>query len=231
MGEVQAGGTAEFDAGGEFDRQVARLLEAGYPAVAGVPEEEFAARVAPLRKVVVDRTAELSAPEPENGRVPFLLVISRALVPVEEAVARTTLAGKSKPGIVDRHYKPGELERFTTLEELRPPGEPAAHLLFGVERGEEFCGAVPADAMAEIAGRGRTTLTMEEGLALVTQYPAAFAKNKCFSLGATRAGDRRVPALWISQDAPKLGWCWEGNPHTWLGMASANGGRGARVGL
>lgn len=100
-----------------------------------------------------------------------------------------------------------------------------------MERGEEFCGAVPADAMAEIAGRGRTTLTMEEGLALVTQYPAALAKNKCFSLGATRGGDRRVPALWISQDAPKLGWCWEGNPHTWLGMASANGGRGARVGL
>ncbi|MGA5430625.1 DUF5701 family protein [Streptomyces koyangensis] len=210
---------------------MARLLEAGYPAVAGVPEEEFAARVAPLREVVMDRAAELSAPEPENGRVPFLLVISRALVPVEEAVARTTLAGKSKPGIVDRHYKPGELERFTTLEELRPAGEPAAHLLFGVERGEEFCGAVPADAMAEIAGRGRTTLTMEEGLALVTQYPAALAKNKCFSLGATRCGDRRVPALWISQGAPKLGWCWEGNPHTWLGMASAGGGAGARVGL
>jgi hypothetical protein len=34
------------------------------------------------------------------------------------------------------------------------------------------------------------------------------------------AGDRRVPALWISGGAPKLGWCWAGNPHTWLGSAS-----------
>ena len=79
------------------------------------------------------------------------------------------------------------------------------------------------DAMATIAERGRTLLTIEEGIAFVTQYPAALAKNKCFSLGGSRSGDRRVPAIWISQDAPKLGWCWAGNPHTWLGMASAAG--------
>jgi hypothetical protein len=30
-----------------------------------------------------------------------------------------------------------------------------------------------------------------------------------------------VPAFWISERAPKLGWCWDGNPHTWLGVASA----------
>nr|WP_157857446.1 DUF5701 family protein [Streptomyces yerevanensis] len=44
-----------------------------------------------------------------------------------------------------------------------------------------------------------------------------------------RSGDRRVPAIWISQKTPKLGWCWEGNPHTWLGMASA-GDRRATTG-
>ncbi|HYN94662.1 MAG TPA: DUF5701 family protein [Pilimelia sp.] len=31
--------------------------------------------------------------------------------------------------------------------------------------------------------------------------------------------------MWISGRAPKLGWCWEGNPHTWLGVAST----GARI--
>ena len=40
-------------------------------------------------------------------------------------------------------------------------------------------------------------------------------------LAGSRCGDRRVPALWISEGAPKLGWCWAGNPHTWLGTASA----------
>lgn len=43
--------------------------------------------------------------------------------------------------------------------------------------------------------------------------------------------DSRVPALWISngtgrdgrdnRDAPKVGWCWANNRHTWLGFASA----------
>ncbi|CAM5297405.1 putative protein OS=Streptomyces tendae OX=1932 GN=GUR47_27180 PE=4 SV=1 [Streptomyces tendae] len=75
--------------------------------------------------------------------------------------------------------------------------------------------------MATVAGRGRTPLTIEEGVAVLTQVPEVLVKNKCFSLGGSRCGDRRVPALWISKRAPKLGWCWEGNPHTWLGMASA----------
>ena len=45
--------------------------------------------------------------------------------------------------------------------------------------------------------------------------------------------DTRTPALWISggtgrdgkerKGAPKVGWCWAGNRHTWLGFASATG--------
>ena len=55
--------------------------------------------------------------------------------------------------------------------------------------------------------------------------PEVLEKNKCFMLAGSRARarDRRVPALWISERAPKLGWCWDGNPHTWLGTASAGG--------
>jgi hypothetical protein len=32
--------------------------------------------------------------------------------------------------------------------------------------------------------------------------------------------DQCVPTLWISEKRPKLGWCWDRNPHTWLGSAS-----------
>jgi hypothetical protein len=45
--------------------------------------------------------------------------------------------------------------------------------------------------------------------------------------------DARIPAIWISngtgrdgahkRNAPKVGWCWAGNRHTWLGFASAAG--------
>lgn len=80
---------------------------------------------------------------------------------------------------------------------------------------------MPKHAMDAVAARTRTLLTIEEGAALITHFPQVLVKNKCFSVGGSRCGDRRVAAIWISQNAPKLGWCREGNPHTWLGMASA----------
>ncbi|GAA2598705.1 DUF5701 family protein [Actinomadura fulvescens] len=209
----------QFDAGTEFDRQVRTLIEKGFGELAGLSADAYADLLAPLRATVTDRAAGMEAPT--EGRVPFVLVITRELAPIERAVPLLTLGGrKRKPGIIDRHYAEGDLVRFVPAKEVELP-DARAYVLFDVDRGEEFCGAIPNDAMATIAGRGRTPLTMEEGIALVTQYPAALAKNKCFSLGGSRCGDRRVPAIWISENAPKLGWCWAGNPHTWLGMASA----------
>ncbi|GHJ29556.1 hypothetical protein TPA0910_39890 [Streptomyces hygroscopicus subsp. sporocinereus] len=208
-----------FDPEAEFDRQVRTLTDLGYPALSGLGPERFAALVAPLRARAT--AAPVSPCEPgADGRVPFLLVVTRNVAPIEETMPRTTLHGGRLPGFVDRTFEPGALERFVATEETGLPAQDA-YLLLEVERGEEFCGAVPHDAMNVITGRGRTLLTIEEGIALITHFPQVLVKNKCFSLGGSRCGDRRVPALWISQKAPKLGWCWEGNPHTWLGMASA----------
>lgn len=72
-----------------------------------------------------------------------------------------------------------------------------------------------------ITGRGRTPLTIAEGIALVTQRPDTLRKNKCFSSLASQRPGQQVPAIWISAAAPKLGWCWDRNPHTWFGSASA----------
>ncbi|MER5214090.1 DUF5701 family protein [Streptomyces sp. NPDC002838] len=219
-----------FDPAAEFDRQVRNLADLGYPKASGLEPEQFAALLAPLRATAVastDARHDDHAHDPEAGRVPFVLVVTRDVVPIEETMPRTTLHGGKLPGFVDRSFEPGALERFVATEETALPDQ-RAYLLFGVERGEEFCGAVPREAMATIAGRERTLLTIEEGVALITHFPQVLVKNKCFSLGGSRSGDRRVPAIWISQKAPKLGWCWEGNPHTWLGMASAlrRGGQG-----
>jgi hypothetical protein len=84
----------------------------------------------------------------------------------------------------------------------------------------------PEDALPKIESKGRSPLTIEEGIAFVTQFPEAVAPNRGFSLAGSRAGDRRVMAFWISKKRPKLGWCWAGAPHTWLGTASC----GERVG-
>ncbi|WP_053636593.1 DUF5701 family protein [Streptomyces sp. XY152] len=208
--------------GAEFDRQVRNLVERDWPTAAGLTPDQFTALVAPLRDLAVDTADGTWAPD--TGRVPFLLVVTREVAPIEHTMARTTLRGRAEPGFVDRSFEPGALERFVAVEETGLP-DPRAYLLFDVERGEEFCGVVPKDALDTIAARGRTPLTIEEGVALITHFPEVLVKNKCFSLGGSRSGDRRVPAIWISRHAPKLGWCWEGNPHTWLGMASAGSRR------
>jgi hypothetical protein len=90
--------------------------------------------------------------------------------------------------------------------------------LVGVDLGDASRNVPPADA---VAGFGeRTPLTIEEGLALLAADSSVIAANRGFSLAGSSRGDRRCPALWISKGAPKLGWCYLGAPHTWLGTAS-----------
>lgn len=207
--------------------QTDRLVGLGYPALAGHDEDSFRALVAPLH----ERLGELGERPPAVGEVPFVpavgevpfvLVVTRDLVRPEETVPLLHLAGSAKPGRVDRNHAEGDLATYHPLEDLAVPAAPV-YLLTGVQRGEEFCGTRPEDALPVIRSRGRTPLTIDEGIALVTQVPEVLEKNRCFMLSGSRRHDRRVPALWISERAPKLGWCWDGNPHDWLGVASAAG--------
>jgi hypothetical protein len=202
----------------EFDRQVQTLLRIGYPAIAGMSAETFASRLQPLKRLLEGAPSELPN---EDGRVPFVIVVPREWVPLEEAMALTQL--KDKTGYID--FRPGGLETFEPLSDLEVP-EGHAYLVFDLDTGSDLRNLPPDVALAEIRSRRRTPLTLEEGLALLTHFPEKLKKNHCFSLAGSRSGDRRVPALWISQNRPRLGWCWAGNPHTWLGTASC-GGRGA----
>ncbi len=209
-----------------FQQQVDQLVTLDYPGLAGRSEAEFRELVEPLRDAADSIAGEASA-----SQVPFVLVVTSDVVVPEAAVPQLRLWGPrglgSKPGRVDRNHGEGDLAGYHPIEGCEPPGK--AYLLVDVERGEEFCNVRPEEASKVVRSRGRTQLTIDEGIALVTQVPQVLEKNKCFMLAGSRrsaiSGDRRVPAMWISEHAPKLGWCWDGNPHTWLGMASA----GARV--
>lgn len=194
-----------------FDCQVRILHEKGYPAIAGMSPEAFDERLAPLRRTLERLAAGLVAGE----GVPFVIVIPRTWVSLEEAMPLLELKGRA--GFID--FKPGGLETFKPLPELGVP-EDEPYLALGLEVGSEYRNATPDDALTAIRARERTPLTIEEGMALVTQFPERLKKNHCFSLAGSRSQDRRVPALWISQNRPKLGWCWAGNPHSWLGTAS-----------
>lgn len=217
----QSQAAERIDAGTEFDRQLQALLAKGYPALAGVSEQEFVRMVAPLR-VTATRRGDVAPAT--RARVPFVLVVSAAIVPAERSMPLTVLNGR--PGFVDRTA--ADIARFRPIAELDIPPGPA-YILFDIDRGAETLNVRPDDALVTISARGRTPLTVDDGIALITQFPDVLEKNNCFSLVGSRCGDRRVPALWISAKAAKLGWCWAGNPHTWLGSASCAARAGAPI--
>ncbi len=204
----------DLAADAEFDRQMQRLLDKGYPAIAGLAPDAFRDVVAPLHQVMLQRRAEFAAPT--RARVPFVLVITKRLVPATASMPLTELNGK--PGFVTDGFD--DVDRFTPIESVEIP-DGGAYVLFDVDRGAEYLNVRPSEALVSITAAGRTPLTVDEGIAFVTQFPESLEKNNCFSLLASRGSDQRVPALWISKAMPKLGWCWDKNPHTWLGSASA----------
>jgi len=204
----------------EFDHQVETLLQKGYPKLAGVSAAAFTKALQPLRaKVTKSAVAEIKLDE---GKLPFVIVIQSEWVSTEKALQRVERKGKR--GFLSMF--PVKPESFEPIEGVKIPRS-RAYLLLDVDRGKKTLNVAPDAALKMIKKTKRSPLTIDEGIAVLTHYPDFLKKNNCFSMLASRCGDRRVPALWLSAGRPKLGWCWAGNPHTWLGSASC----GKRVGL
>jgi hypothetical protein len=144
-----------------------------------------------------------------DDHVPFVLVLDPA--PSNVLVPAMRRGGRPGVSVIDDP----ELATYSTVD------RPGPYLLVDVDTGSEFCNRTPEHALSVVRERGRVPLTIAEGLALVTVRPDILRPNKCFSLMASRTTNQRVPAIWISERRPKLGWCWDRNPHTWLGAASA----------
>jgi len=172
-----------------------------------------------------------------RGGDEILLAFTRALraggVPVTQDRAHdfltaAALLGADDPGAVRVAGRstlcagPDDLARFVPIAGVDLPASPV-YLLTEVETGKEFQGVRPDDALPVILARGRSPLTLEEGLAVVTHHPGILRGQTCFEMLGSRCGDKRVTGLWVSAERPRLGWCWGGNPHTWLGMASCAG--------
>lgn len=204
-----------FDLNKEFNRQVEVLLTKGYPKLSNLSKEEFLKKVNTLKEKLQDR--DLKEPDYESGYLPFVIVIKSDLVDTKSAVEKIEREGKG--GVVKLF--PHEPEDFQNIPNLNIPEE-NIYLLIDVNRGKETINKAPAQAMVEITGQGRLPLNIDEGVAIVTHHPDFLMKNNCFSLlGSRNPSDKRVPAIWInSAKNVNLGWCWHGNPHTWLGSAS-----------
>ena len=197
----------------EFERQISNLIQKGYPSITGQSEEDFRKQLEPLRQKIVE--LEHAGVSVQKGEVPFVIVIKRDWIDAERAMQLVERKNKAGFSIMDSE----ELNRFTPIEGIELP-EGFAYLLVDIDTGQETLNVTPIQAMEIIKNENRSPLTIEEGVALITHFPEVVKKNNGFSLLASRCGDKRVTALWISEGRPKLGWCWAGNPHTWLGSAS-----------
>jgi hypothetical protein len=193
--------------------QLQRLLELGVADLAGISIRELTGHVASL----ADEPAAVLALHPR-------LVPARLLAPL--------LRRQDQEGFVVEDLT--DLEEFVPVTGMTVPDQPV-YLLHGLERGDELRNASPDEALPAILARGRTPLTIGEGLSWLLQQPDRLEPNHCFmTIGSRRPVGRRLdartPAIWISggtgrdgkvnRGAPKVGWCWAGNRHTWLGFAS-----------
>ena len=199
----------------EFDRQVDCLVTTGLPELRDLSESCFRAWLEPLR--------DLLPPTVEDAeRIPFVVVIpDLPVVPVLDSVHGTGGAGFTT-------MEPDDLARFRPLPELGVPAAP--YLLHDVDPGPDTLNLPPAEVLPRLTRAGRSPLTIAEGLAVLVSDHGVLRSRNCFSLLGSRAGDKRVPALWVSERRPRLGWCYQGAPHTWLGTASCAARRGLPAG-
>ncbi|MEU9318387.1 DUF5701 family protein [Streptomyces sp. NPDC048295] len=185
------------------------------------------------------RPAELRSTAAEAGARSGLLVVHPDRVPASALAPLLRHQGKSGFVVVDMP----DIDQFSPIESTTVPDEPF-YVLEGIDRGDHMANWSPDEALPAIIEKGRTPLLLAEGMHWVLQHPAALERGRCFMTIGSRLRkengslDARTPALWISngtgrdgrdnRDAPKAGWCWAGNRHTWLGFASAAGRTSAR---
>ncbi|WP_338703601.1 DUF5701 family protein [Streptomyces sp. Q6] len=206
--------------------QAERLIELGVHDIAGLS----AADVRAFGKEAEERGGDV------------LLVVHPDRAPAS-ALAPLLRRG-DKPGFVVVDMT--DVDRFTPIESVDVPDAPL-YLVARPDRGDDMADWSPGEALPALTERDRTPLLLTEGIHWVLQQPGVLDRNHCFMTIGSRLPkadgtlDARTPAIWISngtgrdgrerRDAPKVGWCWAGNRHTWLGFAStthrAAGGKNA----
>ena len=194
--------------------QLRHLLDAGVPDAAGISASELTAYAAALP----DEPGAVLAVHPT-------VAPARRLAPL--------LRRDGKPGFVVDDLT--DLDEFAPIADLAVPDTPL-YLVHEPDRGDDMRNWSPNEALPAIVERRRTPLTINEGISWLLQEPTVLEPNHCFMTVGSRKPkggglDARTPAIWISGGtgrdgaarggAAKVGWCWAGNRHTWLGFASA----------
>ena len=134
------------------------------------------------------------------------------------------------PGIVDGFttMPPRDIASFLPQDGFEPPEGPF-YLVVEPHTGTCYINREPDVARKLIDSDERLPLTLEEGLAIATQHPEWLLEKNGFNLLGSRSADGRVPSIWMSQNAPRLGAVWPNSRHTWLGNAFCVSRRGVSL--
>ncbi|MGW7456757.1 DUF5701 family protein [Streptomyces sp. NPDC054797] len=198
--------------------QADHLIRLGVHELAGIPEDEL-------------RTFAAEAVGGSDGDA--LLAVHPDRAPASVLAPLLHRDGKSGFVVTDM----ADVDQFTPSTVELPDGP--LYLVTGLDRGDHMANWSPEEALPALTEQDRTPLLLTEGIHWVLQKPAVLERNHCFMTIGSRLRkangtlDARTPAIWISngsgrdgrehRNAPKVGWCWWGNRHTWLGFASATG--------
>nr|WSX53835.1 DUF5701 family protein [Streptomyces sp. NBC_00974] len=200
--------------------QAEKLIELGVHELAGLPADDLST----------------FAENAERGDGHALLAVHPDRVPA--SALAPLLRRDGKPGFVVTDMP--DVDRFAPCA-VELPDAPL-YVVTGLDRGDHMANWSPDEALPALTEEHRTPLLLTEGIHWVLQQPAVLERNRCFMTIGSRLRkangvlDARTPAIWISngsgrdgrerRNASKVGWCWWGNRHTWLGFASATGRRG-----
>ncbi|MFJ2589917.1 DUF5701 family protein [Streptomyces sp. NPDC087538] len=200
--------------------QAERLIELGVHELARLPADDL-------------RTFAENAGRGDGGA---LLAVHPDRAPA--SALAPLLRRDGKPGFIVTDMP--DVDRFAPCA-AEPPDAPL-YLIADLDRGDHMANWSPDEALPALTKADRTPLLLTEGIHWVLQQPAALERNRCLMTIGSRLRkangtlDARTPAIWISngtgrdgrerRNAPKVGWCWWGNRHTWLGFASATSRRG-----
>lgn len=200
----------------QLREQVDRLIECGVHRLAGVSADELRSLAGGLGG---------------SG----IVCVHPSFVAPSALTSLLEVDGKQGFVVVDMT----DLDEFAPIPGVEVPDRPL-YLVQGIDRGDDLIGWTPNAALPKLVERGRTPLTINEGISWLLQQPDRLEPNRCFMCAGSRKRrgrrlDARTPAIWISRGtgrdgkeragSPKVGWCWAGNHHDWLGFASASARR------
>ncbi|MCG6946836.1 MAG: DUF5701 family protein [Deltaproteobacteria bacterium] len=145
-----------------FSQQIKTIRERKFHVPAGLSESDFINRlIMPLKQLLVENDKDTKIDE---SRIPILVVVPHTIVPLSYQLERIR---ESINDIQLEHLiKP---EWFENAKGVSTPGKP--YLLLDVETGYAMKNTTPKKCVQTFSDAGRSALTVDEGIALISHFP------------------------------------------------------------